>query len=351
MAHTIFKQKNLNRFLIFAFLSPFGIALSQINHTTIASYNVENLFDTINNPTTKDRVFTPRGKNRWSGEHYRAKIENIGAVINGIAKESGDFPAIITLCEVENRSVVEDLVQSSGFCGVEHGVIHYDSPDERGCDVAIIYRPSLFEVKGSRNILSASNTSTRDILTVWGKLLGEDIFIIALHLPSRMGGVEKSQHLRDASARQIRGVIDSLQTREPLTNIIVMGDFNDNATDNSIVNIIRAKASRERLKEGEMFNPFNELEKLGYGTTAYKDEWCMYDNIIVSQGLLNNNGLHLLNSQVDTTLYGTVYRPDYLISSQGRFRGYPLRAISNGRFQGGYSDHLPIYIQVSSPKK
>ncbi len=334
--------------LISLFIALPTLALAKSSATLIFS-NVENLFEATPSGIASKRGAKAAGRVYLSSEDYSAKLSNIGRVIADISQECGDDVAIVALAEVESREVVEDLVSEGALRSVGYNIVHYESDDSRGIDVAMLYNPARFSLAGSRAVAAnAPNTSTRDILTVWGELLGEEMFIAVVHAPSRVGGVDSTQHLRDALAYQLRSMVDSVQRVAPFCNIVIMGDFNDEPTDSSIEDILLAQGVAKNLRQGELFNPFNELFRSGYGTLAYNREWSLFDNIIISQSLLDSDkgGVTLQRSIHDTIFWADIYSAEYLFQSDGYFRGYPFRGVSSGSFRGGYSDHLPVYIKL-----
>lgn len=315
----------------------------QIKVAVIGFYNLENLFDTINDPNTNDDDFTPDGLYRWTSERYYEKLNNMARVISRIGyKHFQQYPIILGVCEVENRKVLEDLVQTSYLQPSNYGIVHYDSPDRRGIDVALLYDTLLFKVYFSKpyyvTIQNKPNFSTRNQLLVSGILDGDTIHIIVNHWPSRRGGKKESEPLRIAAAQVTRHIVDSLFNINPKAKIIVMGDMNDDPNNVSITNYLRAKGQKHLLSEGDLFNPAWELHKKGIGTLAYQGKWNFFDQIIISQGLLNNN----LQSWEFYKAF--VFNEQFLLNQEGRFAGYPYRTFSGNSYIGGYSDHLPSYI-------
>ncbi|MFR9651224.1 MAG: endonuclease/exonuclease/phosphatase family protein [Rikenellaceae bacterium] len=315
-------------------------------------YNVENLFDTIDDPHTRDNDFLPRGRYRWDGERCQRKIENIAYVLGDIADVTGEMPTIIALCEVETREVVEQLAEQSQLVAANYQVVHYDSPDQRGIDCALLYSPDRFHLEGSaayRSIIEGEpRHRSRDMLTMWGTIDGEQIFILVGHWSSRLGGVRKSEYKRIAAAQLMRRVIDSVASLRPMSRFIAMGDFNDNPDDESIVTHLRAKGSIEHMGDGDLFNPFYAYHIAKLGSQVYRDLWSMTDNIVVSKSLVDGRvgALQLRPTKGDNSLYGVIFSPSYLLEREGRYRGYPHRSYRAGVYLDGYSDHLPIYITL-----
>ncbi len=314
-------------------------------------YNVENLFDTINDPSVNDEEFTPHSAKKWNSSKYYKKLGNIERVIFDVAAIDKDYPAVIGVCEVENRNVLEDIVAMPKIAPASYRIVHYDSPERRGVDVALLYRPDQFELEGSeavRTIIpSIPDFKTRDILTAWGKIEGEPFFFMVVHWSSRSGGQAKSEFLRVASATQMRGIADSVLRANPATKIVMMGDFNDDPTDKSMIEALQAQGDIDELEQGDLFNPFFEIHRAGYGTLAYRDKWNLFDNIVVSENLATGSTGELELQKADKSkFYGSIFKRRYMILDEGSFRGYPKRTFVGNNFQGGFSDHLPVYINI-----
>lgn len=292
----------------------------------VAFYNVENLFDTIRNHATLDQDMLPLADKAWNSHKYTTKLSLLGKTI---ASMSDDYPALLGLAEVENRAVVQELVASPHLSKAGYAICHYDSPDERGIDVALLYRPDIFHYEGSRALRSEADPATRDILTVWGEMDGHPTFIVVVHWPSRIGGVKFTEPKRRASARQVRQIVDSVMTDNPATRIIVMGDMNDNPRDKSIMQDLRAMA--HPALPTDLYNPFTHAKR---GSSVYDGRWNQYDNIIVSQNV------PLLS--IEGKRRAKVYRHPTLLTKSGK----PRPTYSGTNYMGGASDHLPVYIVI-----
>lgn len=318
----------MRHIVLIIFLLSHLCTMAQHRHA-VMFYNVENLFDTIKSPTTADEDMHPLADREWNSTKYRHKLTNIANVIAHIAD---DYPTLVALAEVENRSVLEDLVHTSPIEQVGYAICHYDSPDERGIDVALLYRPEHFLLKGSRTVRAATASPTRDILTAWGEMDGHPTFVAVVHWPSRIGGVRFTEAERRICAKQLRSIVDSVMRHDSATRIVIMGDMNDNPRNHSLRTDLRALA-RPRI-EGDLYNPFAELHSRRRGTSRYDGRWNMYDNIIVSPNtpLLLFDGKHR----------GAIYRHKDLLSR----KGHPLPTYDGTRYTGGVSDHLPIYINI-----
>ena len=316
---------------------------------SVVFYNLENLFDIYNDPETHDDEFTPQGVKQWNETRYQKKLTNMERVLFDIAAQQKEYPIVIGVSEIENRSVLEDLISQPKLKGANYRICHYDSPDARGVDVAFLYRPDVFKIQGSDNIKlhveGLPNFRTRDLVVMWGTIEGEPFYFLVSHWPSRLGGKEASQFKRDACATQIREIKDSLLRENPATKVIVMGDFNDDATDDSIVEVMGAKGKVKELEPGDFFNPYNEMLRAGLGTLAYQDEWNLFDNICVTENLVNaeSGKLRILKGK---KYYGNIFTRPYMLQLEGQYKNYPLRTFVSNNFQDGYSDHFPVYIYI-----
>ncbi|MGB5369865.1 MAG: endonuclease/exonuclease/phosphatase family protein [Flavobacteriaceae bacterium] len=341
--------------LIFFFMIGFGCssAFSQKQYTvrTIAFYNVENLFDTANDTLTFDDDRTPEGKDRWTKERYNQKVGRIAKVLANIGRDvTGTSPDLIGLCEVENKQVVEDLISHAQLKQGNYGIIHFDSPDERGIDVALLYKNESFlpTAFASRRLLLVGfedeRNYTRDQLVVSGILDDDRVHIIVNHWPSRSGGEALSQPHRIAAARLNRRIIDSIQRMEVGAKIIGMGDLNDDPTDASLKMVLRTKGDRAGLVAEDLFNPMEKLFRKGIGSLAYRDKWNLFDQIFLTGNLILAE-----RGQLRFWKAG-VFKAPYLITTKGPHKGYPFRTYAGGNYTGGYSDHFPVYAYFLKEK-
>ncbi|TBW27856.1 endonuclease/exonuclease/phosphatase family protein [Gramella sp. KN1008] len=319
---------------------------------TIAFYNVENLFDIEDNPETFDDDRTAGGKDVWTAEKYTRKIENISRVLSEIGCDvNPEPPAIIGLCEIENSKVLEDLIAHPNLDKYKYGIIHFDSPDERGVDVALLYRKQHFTPMDSKNrrllIYEAENPSkrdyTRDQLVVTGLLNKEEINFIVNHWPSRGGGEARSAYKREKAALLNKRIIDSLVNGNPEAKIISMGDFNDDPTNKSFKKILKTEAAKNQLAENSLYNPMESMLKSGIGSLAYRDSWNLFDQIFMTANLVNNSdeGFQYYKAGI--------FNKPYLVTQNGQFKGYPFRTYGYSGYEGGYSDHFPVYIYLIRP--
>ena len=339
---------------------------------TVAFYNFENLFDTINDPETFDEEWTPEGLQRWTKDKYETKLNHLAQVLSEIGTpENKEMPTFIGGCEIENRQVLEDLIRQSRLQDAQYGIIHFDSPDKRGIDVALLYRKKWFQptsfstiplylkkevvaekvnekvnldekIDDEMPVISNSNRIyTRDQLLVSGFLEGEEIHLVINHWPSRSGGEKKTSTLREAAATLNKKIIDSLQRLDANAKIITMGDLNDGPTNKSIKAVLAANGKKTTVPPQGIFNPFEEMAHKGLGTIAHRDAWDIFDQIIITETWLS--------SDYATWRYwkAGIYNPSYLIQTNGAFKGYPLR---HSLTEVGYSDHFPVYIYLIREK-
>lgn len=316
---------------------------------TVAFYNLENLFDTIND-TTKFDEKSPIMEIKADREAiYIKKVRNMARVIADIGAEvTGNTPAIIGVCEVENRDVLVDVVNDPLLLAKDYGIIHYESPDARGIDVALLYQKSLFRPisHGSYEVKIYDNKTrkrkqTRDQLLVSGKLDGDLIHIIVNHWPSRSGGEARSRANRVAAAKVSRHLKDSLMVKDPYAKVFIMGDFNDDPTNESVKVVLNAKSDKEDVDLKGLYNPYDDMfTKNGYGTTAYRDAWSLFDQIMFTKALIKKDDYSSFRFYK-----AGIYNKQYLTNKRGRYKGYPFRSFSSG-FTGGFSDHFPVYVYL-----
>jgi len=345
-------MKRFNIQLIVFFLSALFLVNAQEKKKfkihTVAFYNLENLFDTINDTTKFDEASPIMEMKANREEAYKKKVHNMAMVIADIGTdEARNSPAILGVSEVENRSVLEDLVNDPLLLDKDYGIVHFDSPDARGIDVGLLYQKAIFQpINTSKHELkiyddiTKNRVYTRDQLLVSGKLDGDLIHIIVSHWPSRSGGEARSRSKREAAARLNKHIIDSLQSFDPYAKIFTMGDLNDDPINGSIKNILKAEKDRDKVPIKGIYNPYESFYKKGLGTTAYRDAWSLFDQIMISQPLLDK----------DFSSYrfykANIHNKYYLTTKTGRWKGYPFRSFADGGFTDGFSDHFPVYVFV-----
>ena len=309
-------------------------------NAVIAFYNLENLFDTENDPLINDEQFLPEGDYQWTQERYERKLENMSKVISLIAKEYGG-PVAIGVSEIENRRVLEDLIATDNLKPFNMGIVHYDSPDRRGVDVALLYQKDRFRVIHSfpyRLITEDTTFRTRDQILITGIIDEIDtVNIIVNHWPSKLGGEKRSMPKRIAAAELSKHISDSLMHANPASKVLIMGDLNDNPDAKSIVNYLQAKGKAKDVGVNQLFNPMYKLYMDGIWSYVYRDEPNVIDQIIISYGLLNATKGFKYNS-------ARIFRASFLLTKSGSYEGIPLRTFAGGNYLGGYSDHLPVYL-------
>lgn len=313
----------------------------------IGFYNFENLFDTLDTPDVSDSEFTPESPKRYGTAIYTEKLSHLADVVSQMGTElTPDGVALLGVAEVENRGVLEDFVSQEQVRDRNYQIVHYDSPDGRGIDVALLYNPKYFEVLSSRPIPMGSYESngvvryTRDVLFVSGLFDGEPLHILVNHWPSRSGGEKATQHLREMAALLCKNVVDSLCAVDPEAKVLIMGDLNDDPISPSVKQVLQAKRYADDVRPCGLFNPMWELYAKGTGTLAYRDTWNLFDQIMASYGLVDkkNEGYRFYQARV--------FNKPFLIQKSGNFKGYPWRTWAGDTYLGGYSDHFPVYVYL-----
>lgn len=326
---------------------------TQYKIRTVAFYNLENLFDTIDEPDLWDERSPIMELKANRSEIYIKKLNNMAKVISEIGvKDAKTPPAVIGVCEIENKQVLEDLISTDYLRPYHYSIIHYDSQDRRGIDVALLYRKQYFTPTHhkSYNVRlydAGDRVYTRDQLLVSGLLDGESVHFIVNHWPSRRGGEQKSRPLRMGAAKYNKRMIDSLQKMYDNPKIIGMGDLNDDPINASLKEVLKATGVKKEVKEGGIYNPMEDLFRRGYSTLGYRDNINLFDQIYMTSPLLaedkNYNSWRFYKANI--------FNPNYLINSKGRYKGYPFRSFADGKFTGGYSDHFPVYIYLIEETK
>jgi predicted extracellular nuclease len=303
----------------------------------IASYNVENLFDTKNDPKTFDDDFTPNGRFRWDEERYQTKLKNLSTVISDVS--NGKPADVLGLIEVENKSVIKELLAQDALSSINYGIVHRESIDPRGIDVALIYNTAGFSVKSVdalRINLSGQDEVTRDVLFVLLKeKSSEETFgVFVNHWPSRRGGKYETWHKRmDASYHLVR-FYQEKRRAFPESHFIVLGDFNDEPNDKSL------KHLESKLSDDGLANLFTALDKKRKGSYRFRDDWNMLDQILVSKSLNDSQGWEM------TSKTAKIKDDSYLKQKGVKYAGYPLRTLAGQKYLGGYSDHFMVYAQL-----
>lgn len=316
----------------------------------IGFWNVENLYDTLNDPWKNDDDFTKEGINKWVGERYWTKIDHLATVISQMATDiTPDGLAILGLCEIENKSVVKDLINSKHLKKRDYQFVHIDGPDARGVDPSFIYNPNYFSVKKAINykvkLVTDSSHKTRDILVVSGTFAGEALAVLVNHWPSRRGGELLSRANRNGAAKIARHIADSIVKIDSLTKIIIMGDLNDDPVNESVKKNIGTFSDLKSPKENLFFNPMEKLYYEGTGTLAWQDSWNLFDQIILNKPWFPDNFKTWQYYQV------RIYNKEFLKTDFGNFKGYPFRTFSGGAYTAGYSDHFASYIIIAKERQ
>lgn len=314
---------------------------------TVAFYNLENLFDTINDPSKLDEYSPMMELKTDRSLVYQKKIHNMARVLVDIGKTvSKHSPSIIGVSEVENKAVLEDLVSDSLLADQDYGIVHYNSTDVRGIDVALLYKKNAFTpIHTSSHELKIYDADTnkriytREQLLVSGVLEDETIHIIVNHWPSRRGGEAKSRSKRVAAAKLTKRILDSLQSTDPYAKVLIMGDLNDNPNNASVKKVLKAKPEKKVGLKG-VYNPFENFYKNGMGTTAYRDAWSLFDQIMVTKPLLEKDYASFQFYKAG------IYNKNFIITKTGAYKGYPLRSFGYHGFNNGFSDHFPVYVYL-----
>lgn len=348
--------------LILTLLSSSAFAQKVQRTHVIGFYNLENLFDTYHDDGKNDYEYLPEGANQWTEVKYEKKLYNMASVIRAMKEENKVYHTILGVSEVENRHVLEDLVSRPEIADANFQIVHYDGPDRRGVDCALLYRPDQFKLIESKSIpftfsgsgiqfdidsLRQVDFRTRDILMVRGTIGDEMFAFFVAHLPSRIGG--KSGDLRSRGAEIIHRHAKLLMKEHPGIKIAVMGDMNDDPVDPSMVKYLQGKETIGELGEDDFFNPFLSMFKAGYGSLAYQGVWSIFDIILVNRNLAEApDGAYSIRPVTKKKFYGRIFHAPFMVETEGPYKGQPKRTMSDGAFNNGYSDHYPTFIVISN---
>lgn len=315
--------------------------MSDIKHRfTVAFYNLENYFDTTNDDHVLDDDFTPKGFKKWNDKRFFKKSHKLARAIAHIGEGESELPPVLLgIAEVENGGVIEKLLATDDLKDINYDYVHFDSPDERGIDTALIYHKDYFEVLESETIplmINAQNGArdlTRDILYVNGLLNSEEIHVFVNHWPSRRDGADQTAYKRIEAAKTILEKMKLLQEESiEQLNTILMGDFNDDPNSESIKTL---------MTSGLFINPMEKLLSPNSGSANYKGEWSLFDQIILSHSFLNfEKGTHSFKK-------AEIFAPEFLKEWKGKYKGNPYRTYAGKKYIGGYSDHFPVYAVLS----
>ncbi|UOB15927.1 endonuclease [Abyssalbus ytuae] len=309
------------------------------NIHTVAFYNLENLFDTENDPLTLDDDFTPRGFKNWNKKRYEKKLYKLGKAISSVGyHKAHKSPAVVGLAEIENKKVIQDLVNSRHLKEKDFDIIHYESPDERGIDTGFIYQKRHFEVLKSEvePLLVYDELGvrdyTRDILHVTGVLNNEPVHILVNHWPSRRDGAELTSYKRIEAAKTVHQIIERVKAVEANPSFIIMGDFNDDPFSESI---------KQHLVTPELYNPMEKLlNPYKRGSLNHKFNWNLFDQIIFSTNFFD------IEEDTHAFAHADIFDEKFLAEWKGKYKGNPFRTYAGRKYLGGYSDHFPVYIQL-----
>ena len=317
------------------------------HYYAIGFYNLENLFDTIHDQGKNDKEFLPEGKNNWTKQKYEHKISNLSKVITEMGTDMlKEGCAVIGVAEVENSLVLDDLTAKAALNGRRFNYVHVEGPDQRGIDCALLYNPELFTVKNTKLVpfvyekQEDSKKATRGFLTVSGELSSEHVTFVVCHLPSRYSAA----YYRQLGGKQLKALKDSLQRDDPKVKIFIMGDMNDDPFDISISECLSARRNIQETELFGLYNPFWNILVSGSGTLTYRGSWNLFDQIIVSENMLNKKQKKKFSH---LTFYKSeIFRRDYLIQQTGKYKGSPFRTFGSGQWLDGYSDHLPVVVYL-----
>jgi hypothetical protein len=339
-------------FLLFIFLSAHILQAQKLEKdknyfiSAIGFWNVENLYDTLNDRWKNDEDFTPAGTNAWTGQRYKKKIDHLADVIGQMATDvTPDGLAIFGLCEIENKNVVLDLVKSPRLKNRNYKVVHIEGPDVRGVDPSFVYNPVYFKlikaVSYPVHLVTDSSHKTRDILVVSGFFRGEPLTVLVNHWPSRRGGELLSRPNRNGAAKVARRIADSVIKANPQAKVAIMGDFNDDPVNESIKKNLGTYGEISDATDDKFYNPMEPLNDKGIGTLAYNDNWNLFDQIIMNKPWLPTN-------YASWQYYAVrVFNKSFMKADHGNFRGTPFHTYSGGVYTGGYSDHFPVFIVIA----
>jgi hypothetical protein len=377
-------------FFGFLLLSIVGVAQAdkKVQYITAITgfYNLENLYDTINDPKTADEEFLPNSEKKYNTAAYWRKLNNMAKVIKGIGeKENADGLALLGVVEIENGTVLKDLCATDSLKARNYQYVQFDSPDGRGIDVGLIYNPKYFSVITAfpHKVTLPDKHPTRDILLVKGDFVGDTVFVLVNHWPSRRGGgnnfdlgnkeraynrnnrvvvdrvtgvsrqnnseltdnqglqtdgEEVSRPARVAAAKECKFLMDSILATNPQAKIMMMGDLNDDPNNVSMKEVIQAKYKQEDVPTGGMWNALGSFFEKGYGTLGFRGKWNLFDQLVYSHSFLDKNQL---NGWFHYSSH--IYYRDFIINQGDDYKGYPKRSWVGNTWNEGYSDHLPVY--------
>ena len=318
----------------------------------IGFYNLENLFDTCHDEGKNDYDFLPDGSYKWNGLKYGRKLHNMAYALADLGTDKLPIGcAVIGVSEVENSRALDDLVAQPELAARGYKYVHIEGPDRRGVDCAMLYNPSLFTLRNAilvpyvPELEKDSTFKTRGFLTVSGMLADEPVTIIVCHWPSRFSG----SFYRETAGKQVKVIKDSVMNADPNNKVIVMGDMNDDPQNRSMSEMLGARGKIKDVKKGDMFNPWWKVLDSGTGTLSYQGSWNLFDQIVLSHNLIDTKET---KDYRKLTYYSCqIQRRDYLLQSEGQYKGTPKRTTAGGVWLDGYSDHLPTVVYLIKEKQ
>ncbi len=345
-------NESMNRILLTISIALISISAGYAQkfnyHPAIVGfYNLENFYDTVNNPMVDDEEFLPSAERHYNTHVFLDKVSKLASVLSQIGTDvNPDGLAMFGCAEIENDTVLNILINHKDLRDRHLKIIHYDSPDKRGIDVGFVYNPKYFTPLYSTNLFtklpggSKDSYFTRDVLYIKGIMDGDTIHVMVNHWPSRSGGEERSIPARAAAAGVDKRVVDSLMAIDPNTKVIIMGDLNDDPISPSLTKTLGTKGNKNDVKVSGLYNPWVDFYKRGIGTIAYQDAWGLFDQIIISQAWLNKEQKGYFFSKA------AIFNKQFLVQTTGKFKDYPKRTWDGTTYNYGYSDHFPTYITL-----
>lgn len=342
----------MQKFLVASLITIISVSTgyslkAQYHASMIGFYNLENFYDTVDNPIVDDEEFLPNSERHYNTVVFLDKVDKLTSVLSQLGTDvNPDGFALLGVSEIENDTVLTALINHKSLKSRGLKFVHYDSPDRRGIDVGLLYNPKYFTPLYSKPLFvqlpggSKDSYFTRDILYVKGVLDGDTIHVMVGHWPSRSGGEERSIPARAAAATVCRGVVDSLMAISKQTKVVIMGDLNDDPISPSLTKVLGATGSISKLKDGGLYNPWYDFYKKGIGTIAYQDAWGLFDQVVISKGWLDKEQAGYFFQKA------TIFNREFLIQQTGRYKGYPKRTWDGSTYNYGYSDHFPVFITL-----
>ena len=325
--------------LVIAISSCTSVKKTLRNEYTVVSYNVENLFDTVDDPKIPDEEFLPTSEKKWDSERYQKKLNDLVRVITEINPK--ELPEIVGLVEVENRTVLEDLTLTGALKNQKYGIIHEESPDYRGIDVALIYRQDAFQEVSHETLPVVfpddPEFKTRDILHVTGKIRNKIVHVFVNHWPSRIGGDEKTEPKRVLAASVLKSKTDQILAEDPSARIIIMGDMNDEPANKSLFETLGAESPDSGARLVNLMMPDDAK---GLGTYFFSGSWNMLDNLVVSDALIKGKRFQVLDKK------GFIFTNDWMIFTNKNGDKTPNRSYVGNKYVAGVSDHFPVYLKI-----